>query len=291
MKPAPEKQELSIPATDGFPLAATLHTPAGNAKGAIVINSAMGVRRGVYSAFAAHLAAAGYAVVTYDYRGVAGCAARVARNARLTAWGELDFAGVLRWTRETYPEAPIGCVGHSLGGQILGLTPEARHVAAFLGVAAQSGYWRHWQKRHWPKLLLSWYFLVPVLTGTLGRVPGAFVGGTDLPKVAARDWARWCRTPHYMSDDEGRPLRPFFDTVRCPALFYAMADDDYAPLSAVRAVAEWYTAAKPTVELLAPRDWGAASLGHFGFFRREAPVALWQKTASWFERQLAARSG
>src|SRR5689334_10459033 len=67
-----EMQELKSPALDGFPLAATLRRPAVQAKGAIIINCAMGVSRGFYSAFCAHLCAAGYAVLSYDYRGIGG---------------------------------------------------------------------------------------------------------------------------------------------------------------------------------------------------------------------------
>jgi predicted alpha/beta hydrolase len=278
--------ELEVPALDGLPLAATLHRPALPPRGVVVINSAMGVSRRFYARFAAHLAGRGYCVVSYDYRGIGGSA--LASGARLRHWGELDFAGVLAWARSAFPDVPLACVGHSLGGQILGLTREARHVRAFLAVAAQSGYWRHWNRQYWPKLLAAWYVAAPAAAAALGRVPGFLIGGEALPSGIARDWARWCRTPHYMSDEDGRPLRPFFDEIACPALFLAIRDDGaFAPEPAVRALASWYQRAAIEFAVVDPREWGVASLGHFGFFRKDAPAELWRWCADWLDRGLA----
>jgi predicted alpha/beta hydrolase len=56
-------------AQDGRHLAASWHEPAGAARAVAVISSAAGVPRGYYRAFAGWLAARGYAVLSYDYRG------------------------------------------------------------------------------------------------------------------------------------------------------------------------------------------------------------------------------
>ncbi len=288
-----DKREVTIAASDGFPLAATLYgiaadgVAAAPCRGVVVINSAIGVRRGRYAAYAGFLHLRGYRVVTYDYRGIGGSTGQPVDQARLRQWGELDFGGVLAWLRATCPDAPLGCVGHSLGGQILGLTPHAGNVRAFLGIAAQSGYWRHWHPRHWPKLLLAWYLVVPLTATLLGRLPGRLFGAQTLPKTIARDWARWCRSPHYLCEDDGRPLRPWFAQVTCPTLLLAMADDAAAaPVAAVRALAECYSSAAPEILVVEPGEWGGKSLGHFGFFARDAPLSLWRHTADWFDRHL-----
>jgi predicted alpha/beta hydrolase len=257
----------------------------------VVINSAMGVKRRLYARFAAHLTSRGYAVVTYDYRGIGGSPG--VAGARLRHWGELDFAGILAWARLVFPGTPLACVGHSLGGQILGLTDEARHLRAVLAVAAQSGYWRHWERKYWPKLLVAWHVAAPAAAMVLGRVPRSLFGGEELPGRVARDWARWCRSPHYMSDDDGRPLRPFFHEIACPALFLALKDDQaFAPEPAVRSLAGWYEAAAVELSVVDPGDWGVGSLGHFGFFRKGAPVDLWRSCVDWLDRALSgAASG
>jgi predicted alpha/beta hydrolase len=281
------RKNITVPALDGFSLAATLYgSDEADLTRIIVINSGMGVPRTFYAHYARFLQRCGFGVLTYDYRGIGDSDGHSTREARLREWGESDLGGILEWLRTVYPDAALGCVGHSFGGQILGLTRHSQNIGAFLAVAAQSGYWRHWDVRHWPKLLFTWYLLVPLTTALFGHVPGALIGGQTLPKTAALDWARWCRCPHYLCDDDGKPLRPFFSRITCPVLFLAMADDHvYAPLRAVRELVRLYSATAE-VSIIEPSEWGVKSLGHFGFFNRAAPRPLWQHTADWFDRHL-----
>jgi predicted alpha/beta hydrolase len=83
-----DPQALRIAAADGYSLGATLFAPV--APKGVVVNAAMGVKRGFYARFGAHLAARGFTVVTYDYRGIGD--SRPARlrglSARLQDWGE-----------------------------------------------------------------------------------------------------------------------------------------------------------------------------------------------------------
>ena len=60
---------ITVPATDGYPLAATLFLPRGAKRHAVLINSATAVPRKLYRSFAGYLAKRGCAVLTYDYRG------------------------------------------------------------------------------------------------------------------------------------------------------------------------------------------------------------------------------
>jgi predicted alpha/beta hydrolase len=203
-------------------------------------------------------------------------------------WGELDFAGVLDWLGANNPGLPLLCVGHSAGGQVVGLADNASRLAGFLGVACQSGYWRHWEPKYWPRLLALWYLVLPLGSRLLGQVPGALTGGEPLPGGIARQWASWCRNSAYICDAGGAPWRPHFAELKCPALFYAVADDGAtAPQRAVEALAAFYSGSAVGVETLDPRALGLSSLGHFGFFRRGKTAPLWQRSADW----LLARTG
>ena len=107
--------------------------------------------------------------------------------------------------------------------------------------------------------------------------------GAELPGGVAREWARWCRNPHYISDARGAPLREHFDAYRGRMRFYAVADDAfYAPLAAVRALAGFYRQAQTEVRVLDGRAHGLRRVGHFGFFRREARV-LWPLARRWLD--------
>ena len=61
--------DITVPAIDGYPLAATLFLPRGAKRHAVLINSATAVPRKLYRGFAGYLAQRGCAVLTYDYRG------------------------------------------------------------------------------------------------------------------------------------------------------------------------------------------------------------------------------
>ena len=152
---------LRIPARDGFRLAATLYEPAPeNERNAVVlINSATGARRGYYDAYARHLAGEGLAVMTYDYRGIGGSRPKSLRGfcARLHEWGEQDLTGMIEWIGGHLRPRHLLAVGHSVGGQLVGLAPNNDRIDALLGVAAQNGYWGHWPSPARYRLALNWH--------------------------------------------------------------------------------------------------------------------------------------
>src|SRR3954454_19862752 len=67
----PAGVDQRILTADGVSLAATVWDPPGRAGShVLVIASATGVLRGYYASFASSLASRGFAVVTFDYRGM-----------------------------------------------------------------------------------------------------------------------------------------------------------------------------------------------------------------------------
>src|SRR6476620_4694738 len=75
--------DITLPAMDGYPLAATLFLPRGAKRHAVLINSATAVQRKIYRGFAGYLARRGCAVLTYDYRGTGD-----SRQKSLTAYDQ-----------------------------------------------------------------------------------------------------------------------------------------------------------------------------------------------------------
>ena len=149
LAPAEERtvsRDLFIAARDGYPLAATLYAPrvAAGGRELVIVNSAMAVPRRFYAPFARFLAAAGLHVLTYDYRGISGSRHEPVGKlrARLRDWGEKDFAATLAWAESELGDAAPRVVGHSVGGQIVGLAPNNARVERMLLVGAQSGDWR-----------------------------------------------------------------------------------------------------------------------------------------------------
>lgn len=261
-------------------LALAHHAPATSNGRVILIQPAMGVPSRFYGPYASFLAKQGFHVVTYDYRGMDAPAGAQARHLTLLDWAD-DQATALAWSRENINATVWLIIGHSLGGQMLGLFERVNEIHGFLGIAAQSGYWGHWRGRGRVMMWLLAHLIVPISGRLLGRLPAIFLGGgQDIPGCVARDWARALRHPRYIRGVYETSTRNHYDAVTCAMRLYCFADDDFAPQRAVAGLAALYPNAKAEIRHIAPRDVGLSAIGHVGFFRKQCE-RLWLETADW----------
>jgi predicted alpha/beta hydrolase len=276
------EEDLSIAATDGYPLAATVFSPAAEAAATLIINSAMAVRREFYAPFARAASGRGYATVTYDYRGIGGSRPPRLRGfaARASDWMTLDFEGVMQWTRRELRTSRTFVVGHSFGGNAFGLAPSAPVIDGGVFVAAQSGYWRHWPAPRRYVLGSLWHLVSPTLPRLFGYMPGWTGIGNDVPAGVMLQWSGWCRRPGYASDERTLDAGGYA-RVGAPLRFLSLADDvGYAPWPAVEALRRIYRAAPTEHVVVQPRAHGLDEVGHFGFFRARARP-LWPLALDW----------
>ena len=228
------------------------------------------------------LAARGFTVLTFDYRGIGRSLEGDVRtvNARMRDWALLDGAAAFDFLKKD--SGKIYAVGHSFGGQALGLLPEPDRIAGAFMVGSQSGYWKNW-----PALGRAWMWPVthvalPALSRLHGYFPSSRFGfGEDLPRDVAIEWARWCRNPTYLVGDLGVAAQ--YARFAAPLRAYAITDDPFGPERAVRALLDLYPASKSELRRVHPRDIGAKSIGHFGFFRDRFRDTLWRDAADWLE--------
>ncbi len=284
--------DLEIPAVDGLALSARCFAPAGVVRGAVLINPATGVRKGYYQPFGEFLAERGWQVVTFDNRGIGGSRPRKLRGyeARMQDWAERDSEGVLRWMSKQFAGLPLGLVGHSFGGQSLGLLPSATRLRGALLVATQSGYWGHWSGLQRIRVLFLWYVLIPVLTSVLGYLPAKRLGiGEDQPAGVARQWAYWGRHRDYILRDGHPEWRAGYDSLELPILAISLADDPYAPNRAATAILSLYRNAQVEHRHLDPREHDLGTIGHFGFFRPLFRETLWAEAEEWLRSRLEER--
>ena len=280
--------DLVIPATDGFELTAT-HFAADPSKAlgrTVVINAALGVPRQYYRNFAGFLAERGFDVVTYDVRGNGQSRPRSLKGftARMSDWSCLDAAGVLNWVKAQWPDNRVLVIGHSSGGQTLGLVPNLDLIDGFIAVTAIGGHADHW---HGPAnlhkrliLKMMWHVLMPGLTKILGYYPGKRMGLADLPKDVAHQWAAWCRHPDYVFSDQSLD-HSGYESLSVPILAYSFTDDTYVSSDYHQSIVGRFSNADITWRNLAPADIGLKSIGHFGFFREPLRDSLWVEAADW----------
>ena len=276
---------------DDFALGGALYRPKGPAIGTVIVHGATAAPARYYGRFAEFLAHHGMRVLTYDYRGIGASRPLALRGfrARMSDWALLDAAAAHRLVAEQFPGEPVATVGHSFGGQLIGLLDAASEVRGSLLVASQLGYYGHWGTLDRWKLGFLWRALVPTLTASFGYLPGQAGLGEDLPRGVAEEWARWCSHPDYLMSDypEARERFARFDK---PMLFYSFDDDPIAPQRAVEALIARLSGAQLEHHAISPRAFHNEPIGHFGFFRPRFEQTLWLEAVRFFTSVLVRPS-
>jgi predicted alpha/beta hydrolase len=279
-------RDFQLKASDGYALQATVFLPPmGKPSAGVILNSATGVHRRFYARFATYLAEHwGYAVLTYDYRGIGDSRPSTFRGftARLRDWPQLDTPAAIEWLHQEIRPSRLFLVGHSAGGNLIGLIPNLSLIDAVVLVGAQLGYWRLWPKKLRYAMAATWYFAVPVLSRLFGYVPGWLGAGQHWPHGIANELARWCRHPDYLFGDPSLDKTRFaeFDA---PILAMTFADDPHATRVASERLLARFPRALITRRHFDPHEIGVRRIGHFGFFRPFSE-SLWQECATWLSQ-------
>lgn len=288
-------EAIQITTRDGAVLAGTRFAPSGAARAVVVLPAAMGVKQDFYAPFAQFLAEQGMAALTFDYRGMGQSVPAPYRRslrgfkADLLDWAQYDYNAALHAARSWQPDAPLLVIGHSLGGQLPGLLPDNHLIDGILTVAAGSGYWHHNTPQLRRFVWFLWYFAVPVYTRLFGYFPGKKVRKVgDLPKGVIFQWAQWCKSPHYVVDADGKPIRDGFEKIRVPMLSMSFTDDELMSRRSIDSLHDFYKNAQQERRYIRPQDVGARRIGHFGFFRAQFKNTLWRQALAWLDQRAQA---
>jgi predicted alpha/beta hydrolase len=286
--------DITVPAVDGYKLRATLFLPRGAKSHAVLINSATATPRKIYRGFAGYLARRGCAVLTYDYRGIGDSRQKAVEGynqpksldgfkASMSDWAALDVTAAVNWMRERYHQLPLGYVGHSFGGQVLGLLSNNTEVSRALLIAAQAGYWKLMASPERYRVYAMLNFVGLPLTRLLGYAPGWMGLGEDLPKGVFEQWVRWVMSERYLFTDPRLPGLTNFANYRGALRALCISDDPWATRPAVEMLCAGFASIEPEILTVAPADVGAAKIGHFGFFRPEHRGSLWRGAEEWIQ--------
>lgn len=279
-------EPITIRCSDGFTLRGTLHHPVpGTERGVtVIVCPAVLVRERYYARFAAHLAAQGVRAITFANRGQGRSLDRRRRSPapRLRDWGELDLPAVIGLARSRAPTDRLYVVGHSMGGQLAGLSPSVHELAGIVTVGSTAAWWGHWPR---PQRygILAFYLAVPVAGRAMRAFPASRVGlGPDVSTHIVRTWARWGRDPDYFHGGFG--IDTEMGRYAGRLLIYSFTDDEFGCRRAVDALHAPYAQAAITRRHVAPAEIGARHIGHFGYFRVGIGEPLWTETIAWIER-------
>ncbi len=269
-------ESFYISCQDGYPLAAQFYPTTQPHKKPlpILICPATGITKKFYHHFAVWLSEQGYDVLVFDFRGIGESLYGHVRHsqASIVQWGQLDLPAAIDSVLLRTQAKQVILVGHSAGGQLLGITPNHHKVAKVVAVAGSSGNMKGLKGR--TRLLAPVMFkvLFPVARYTLGYGPTQAIGmGENLPKDVARQWAQFCSRSGYVQNAIGDTVathQDFHAQVSCPITSIWASDDEIATASTVTDFLRLFPNANTTSVELHPKRYQHASIGHMAMFKK-----------------------
>ncbi len=277
--------EVTITTQDNYPIVATVFKPEGEAKGAVVIAPAMSVPQSYYANFAQWLAQQGYLALTFDYRGIGRSAPKSLKRfkADIQTWAEQDCAAILDYLNESVSQKSDASktllwIGHSLGGQIIGMIPNCHLISKAITVASGNGYWKITANNKKLASLWLWYIAVPLALLFCSYFPGKKLRKVgDLPSGVIQQWRQWCLSKGYLMDNVNQEICQRYDDIQFPMTFYALADDDMLSYQSIKSAHNFYKNAPRQLVEVRPEDHNIKRIGHMGFFRQQFADVLWPK--------------
>jgi predicted alpha/beta hydrolase len=277
--------KIQLPSRDGLLLDALLLESNAKVKGVVQLAGGTGIKKEFYLNFARYLQEQGYHTLLFDYRGIGGSKPQslCGFEAKNHEWGQKDMAGVLDWLDDRYPSLPKFLVGHSAGGQQLGMMDNHHKFSKALLISSSTGYWKWIASPYKYFTLFVWQGLTPLMLNTVGYLPASwFRLGEDLPKGVAAEWRSWCLNATYFGKYFGTVIqKQFYSEVKIPIHFLYPEDDLIATDKTVASLRGFYTSAKTTTEKLILHDHHLQKVGHLGFFSRKSKERLWGKAVTY----------
>ena len=263
----------TITCSDGYPLSARFYAAQATPKALpILICPATGITKQFYHHFATWLAEQGYAVSVFDFRGIGDSLHEPLKKSKasIVQWGLLDIPAAVDHLLHKTQAKQVIMVGHSAGGQLLGINPNYEKVAKLVAIAGSTGHVKDLKGR--TKLLAPVMFnlIFPIARYTLGYGPTNAIGmGENLPKDVAREWAQFCSKPGYVMNALGKTVQQdYHQDIRCPITAIWASDDEIATQANVKGLLSLYPNAATKHIELQPSTYGHKNIGHMFMFKR-----------------------
>lgn len=266
-------EAFTLTCKDGYSLSARFYAQRGANLNSlpVLICPATGITKQFYHSFAAWLSEQGYNVLVFDFRGIGDSlhGPLSQSSASIVQWGQLDIPAAIDTLLNKTGAQQVILLGHSAGGQLLGIVPNHDKVAKVIAVSGSTGHVKNLKGR--TKLLAPVMFkaIFPVARLTLGYGPTNAIGmGENLPKDVARQWAQFCSRPGYVINAIGRTVyEDFHAAVQAPITALWSSDDEIATEANVKDLLRLYPNAPTAMIELKPAEYGHKGIGHMLMFK------------------------
>lgn len=244
----------------------------------LIIASATGVKQEYYFQFSQYVSDRGVSVITFDYNGIGRSLTKpigeVSSNA--ADWGMSDLESIIQYVLKNYANSKKVILGHSIGGQLIGLAQSSTKIDKIILVAAQSGYWKFWKGVGRIKMWFNWYILFPILIKLFGFLNSKKLSGMEnLPKNVANQWRNWGKNSDYILSDTTITSK-YYENIVVEITSFSIDDDDFAPKEAVKWMTNQYRNSKIQHRHLNPNDFQVSKIGHFGVFKKKFESSIWR---------------
>ncbi len=270
--------KIQIETSRNYKIACTEFKANANSTKTLIIASATGVSQSYYKSFAEFLCRNNINVYTFDYSGIGDSLIGFIRDVKTSAaeWGQVDLEAVIKYCLTKHPSKSITLLGHSIGGQLIGLAPSSIRIEKIILVAAQSGYWKFWKGFGRIKMLANWYLLFPLATRIFGYLPSEKLSAMkNLPRGVALEWRKWCTSKNYLFEHVPNSGL-YYSLIKSKMTSYSVSDDNYAPKEAVDWLTNKYENADTIRIHLKPNEFGQNKVGHFGLFKKKLASNFWE---------------
>lgn len=273
-------RSLELTCSDGYKLDAIIYEPDETASGIIIFQGGTAIRKEFYTNFCRFLAANGFIVLSYDYRGVGGSRGKSLRGmpASLMDWGQLDMKAAISYAIDNHSQLPCILIGHSIGTQLIGFAENNNHLRAVIGIGSSTGTWWKMKRGFSVSAFLLWYVINPVLTPLFGYAPLKRLRiMEDLPHNVINQWSKWCRSEFYFGDHLGRSIpHESFHALRVPFIVHYFKDDPIATDKTVTDLMALYRGTRTRMIKHRAKDYQAKKVGHFKIFSRRFENSFWK---------------
>ena len=273
----------TLTCSDGYSLAISQFSQDAP-KGIIVLTSAFGVSQDYYWPMAEFLVKQGFSAYCFDFRGTGSNSKTLPVDFKLADWGSLDLEAVL--AEALTHQLPVHVIGHSIGGQLLGLAPSSKQLTSTIFVASSSPYWKRWPRlADGLKVRVNVGMILPLVSRFYKAFPAQKfgLGNQDLPPKAVQDWAKWMSKPDYLFDPSFGLDVSNYNELSFPILSLGFKDDALAPMVNIHHLMLQFQQADCTTKCITPKSVDAKHIGHTGFFKPRFESSLWPQVIDFFE--------
>jgi len=287
-------ENLTISCADGYSLSARFYQAKCQTQNLpILVCPATGITQSFYHHFIEWLSEQGSSVLVFDFRGIGASLYGPLHksSASIQDWGQLDIPAAIETLLTKTGHQQVILLGHSAGGQLLGIVSNYDKVAQVIAVSGSTGHVKGLTGRTKVMAPIMFNIVFPISNTLKGYGATKMLGmGENLPKNVAKQWAEFCRKPGYVMNAVGKTIfEHYHSNIQCPITVYWASDDEIATQVNVKDLLRLYPNAKVNAIELNPQQHGHKIIGHMSMFRK-SHHNLWSILAEKVTENQAAKT-